>query len=316
MSAEDSGSRLRLVFFGTAAICLPFLGQLNRRFDIGLIVTQPDAVGGRRRKKIVPAVKSFGLEHHIEVIQPETLKDDTVVDRIRSVEPVLGVVVSYGKLIPKRVFRVPECRTVNVHFSMLPFYRGAAPVQRALEQDDTSTGITIFEIVKKLDAGDIWAQKEMDIQPEDTTQTLWDRMSREGAVFLCDTIEDIVQGRIKKQPQDHDLATFAPIVNKEEGDVDWNHTARRLVNKFRAFTPWPGLCCKVRDKLFKLTRLAVAEETHRRKPGDVLSMDKKRLNVCCGEGTVLEVLELQPQGKKPMTPYCYCLGNELPDCLV
>lgn len=308
--------KARVVFFGTPAICLPFLEQLVERFHVPLLVSQPDAVGGRRRKTIVPAVKSFGQEHGIRVIQPETLKDDAVVEQIALLRPDLGVVVSYGKLIPKRVFTIPAHRTVNVHFSRLPYYRGAAPVQRALLNGDTKTAITIFEIVKKLDAGDIWAMKDFDIQPDDTTQGLWDRMSREGAGFLCDTVADIIAGHIQKKPQVHEKATLAPMVRKEEGVADWNLSAHQLVNMYRAFCPWPGLCCSIRDKTFKLTRVALAVETHDQNPGDVLKMDKKRLQVCCGEGTVLDVLELQPQGKKPMTPHCYCLGNELPDCLV
>lgn len=308
--------RARVVFFGTPAICLPFLHELVNRFDVSLLVSQPDAVGGRRRKTIVPAVKTFGLERGIPVIQPPTLKDDAVVHEIAGHAPDLGVVVSYGKLIPKRVYTLPVHRTVNVHFSRLPYYRGAAPVQHALLNGDTSTAITIFEIVKTLDAGDIWAAKDIAIHPEDTTQTLWDRMSRDGAEFLCDTAADIIAGRIKKTPQDHEKATLAPMIRKEQGAVDWNKTAAQLVNMYRAFTPWPGLCCTIKEKTFKLTRVAAVKATHSRKPGDVLKIDKHGLNVCCGSGTVLEICEFQPQGKKPMTPHCYCLGNELPDCLV
>jgi methionyl-tRNA formyltransferase len=304
----------KLVFFGTSAICLPFLEQLHRQFDLRLIVTQPDARGGRRRQLLVPPVKTFALEKGIECIQPGTLKDDTVVDKIAAAEPVLGVVIAYGKLIPKRVFRVPELRTINVHFSLLPLYRGAAPVQRALEQGETQTGITIFEIVKKLDAGPVWAQKEMDILPEDTTESLWQRMSIEGAPFLCRTIDNIIGRTIEKHPQDREKATLAPPVQKEEDQVDWTLTAQQLVDKFRAFTPWPGLCAVVYGKRLKLTQVKVSPLIHDKKPGDVLAMDKKSLLVCCGNGSVLEILELQPQGKKPMTPYCYCQGNQLPEC--
>ncbi|MCP5049985.1 MAG: methionyl-tRNA formyltransferase [bacterium] len=306
----------KLVFFGTSGICLPFLERLHDAYDIPLIVTQPDAVGGRKRKLIVPAVKTFALEHNIEVIQPETLKDDAIKEKIGGIEPVLGVVIAYGKLIPKRIFRVPEFRTVNVHFSKLPMYRGAAPVQRALENGDERSATTIFEIVKKLDAGAIWAQKEMDILREDTTETLWQRMSEEGAGFLCDTVEGIINGSLTKVPQDHEKATLAPPIEKSEGRADWGLSAERLVNRLKAFTPWPGLCCYAVEKQFKLTRIKVSELVHEREPGDVLGMDKTSLRVCCGEGSVLEILEFQPQGKKPMTPYQYCMGNELPDRLV
>lgn len=309
--------KARLIFLGTSGLCIPFLEELSACFEIPLVITQPDAMGGRqRKKKLVPPVKTFALDHHIDVIQPETLKDDILVERLKGIGPEIGVVISYGKLIPGRIFRVPVHGTINVHFSLLPLYRGAAPVQRAIEHGETRTGITIFEIVKKMDAGDIWARKEIEILPEDTTETLWERMSREGTPFLIDTIEAILENKIGKSPQDHEKATYAPIVQKEEGLVDWQSTARQIYDKFRAFTPWPGICRRVGEKLFKLTKINVSGLTHDKNPGDVLSRDKQSLKVCCGSGTVLEILELQPQGKKPMTPYCYCLGNELPDCLV
>jgi methionyl-tRNA formyltransferase len=307
-----------LVFLGTPGICIPFLELLKEHFNISLIITQPDTMGGRnRKKKIIPAAKTFALENNIEVIQPEILKDDTLVEKIMQIEPFIGVVISYGKIIPKRIFKIPEYGTINIHFSLLPYYRGAAPVQRALENGDTKTGITIFEIVKKMDAGDIWTQKVIDIFPEDTTAALWNRMSHEGAPFLIDTIKNIIEKKIGKYPQDHEKATYAPMVQKEEGTIDWlNLTAQQIYNKFRAFTPWPGICFFSPGKTFKLTKIKVSALTHDKQPGDILSWDKESLKVACSQGTVLEVLELQPQGKNPMTPYCYCLGNELPDCLL
>ena len=312
---EKKEKKEPLVFFGTPALCLPYLEQLHNQFDIRLIVTQPDSKGGRRKQVIQPPVKIFALEHNIPVIQPHSFKEESIIETISAVEPVLGVVIAYGKLIPKRIFRIPKCRTVNVHFSMLPLYRGAAPVQRGLENGDPTSGITIFEIVRKLDAGKIWAQKEMPFLPDDTTETVWKRMSEVGAPFLTDTIHNIISGTIQKQPQDHDRVTLAPPILKEEGQVSWDLTAQQLYNKFRAFTPWPGLCCTVCGKMIKLTQIKPMDISHDQQPGDVFCMDKKSLQVCCGEGTVLEVFQLQPQGKKPMTPHCYCMGNQLPDCL-
>ena len=307
-----------LIFLGTAEICLPFLELLKEHFNISLIITQPDTMGGRNRKqKIIPASKTFALANNIEVIQPETLNDDTLVEKIKPIEPFIGIVIAYGKLIPGSLFMIPQYGTVNVHFSLLPYYRGAVPVQRALENGDTKTGITIFEIAKKMDAGDIWAQKEIDILPADTTGALWERMSQEGAPFLIDTINKIIDKKIHKYPQDHEKGTEAPMVRKEEGIIDWkNLTAQQIYNKFRAFTPWPGICFCSKGKTFKMTKVRVSALTHDKQPGDILSWDKQGLKVGCSQGTVLEVLELQPPGKKTMTPYCYCMGNELPDCLL
>ena len=203
-----ANKKANLIFLGTPKICIPFLELLKEYFDISLIITQPDTMGGRnRKKKIIPAAKTFALENNIEVIQPETLKDDTLVEKITQIHPFIGTVISYGKIIPKRIFKIPQYGAINVHFSLLPYYRGSAPVQRALENGDSKTGITIFEIVKKMDAGDIWAQKQIDIFPGDTTGTLWERMSHEGAPFLIYTIKKIMEKKIHKYPQDHEKAT-------------------------------------------------------------------------------------------------------------
>lgn len=304
-----------ILFFGTSAICLPFLEGLLQEYTLPLIITQPDSVGGRNRQAIVPAVKSFALEHHIPFLQPQSLKEESIATAIATIQPQLAVVIAYGQLIPKAIFKLPPCGTVNVHFSILPAYRGAAPVQRALENGDRQSGITIFEIASRLDAGPIWAQKEIDILPEDTTPSLWERLSTIGAPFLNETIHGILAGQLQKIPQDHCRATLAPPILKEEGTVQWNLTAQQLVNKYRAFTPWPGLNCEIKCKWFKLTHVKVSPLTHHQQPGDVLSMDKNALNVCCGQGTVLEILEFQPMGKKAMSPYCYCRGNQLPECL-
>ncbi len=303
----------KLVFFGTSDICIPFLEMLRDDFQLQLIVTQPDAVGGRNRKTpIIPPVKTFALENSIPLEQPEILKDERLVDQIKGLEPVLGVVIAYGKLIPGSLFKIPTYRMVNVHFSMLPSYRGAAPVQRAIENGDSTTGITIFEIVKKMDGGLIWAQREFTISPEDTTKLLWKKLSLEGVGFLRETIMGILGGTLRQYPQDESKATYAPPVRKEESRVDWNLTAQRIIDKARAFTPWPGVCCGVGEQRFLLGKLKVSGLSHDKEPGQVLDMDKKSLKVCCGGGTVLEVLELQPPGKKSMSPFCYCLGNRLP----
>jgi methionyl-tRNA formyltransferase len=287
--------------------------MLRDNFQLQLIVTQPDALGGRNRKTpIIPPVKTFALENNIPLEQPEILKDEQLLQKIKTQEPVLGVVIAYGKFIPASLFQIPTYRMVNVHFSMLPAYRGAAPVQRAIQNGDSMTGITIFEIVKKMDAGPIWAQKEFPISPEDTTELLWKALSLQGAAFLKETINGIIEGRLRQYPQDESKATYAHPVRKEESHVDWRQTAQQIINKARAFTPWPGVCCGVGEQRFLLRKIKLSGLSHDKEPGQVLSMDKESLKVCCGGGTVLEVMELQPPGKKNMSPFCYCLGNRLP----
>lgn len=303
----------KLVFFGTSDICLPFLEMLRADFQLALIITQPDSFGGRNYKtRIIPPVKTFALENSIPLEQPEKLNDEGLIAKIKDIEPVLGIVIAYGKFIPGTIYKIPQHRMINVHFSLLPFYRGAAPVQRAIANGDSNTGITIFEIAKKMDAGPIWAQMEYPILPVDTTESLWKKLSDVGVSFLKETIQGILSAKLRPYPQDESKATYAPPVKKEEGYVDWNLTSPRIVDKARAFTTWPGISCWVDDRRFNLTKVKTSGLSHDKEPGDVLIMDKESLKICCGHGTVLEVLEWQPPGKKPMTPFSYCLGNQLP----
>ena len=255
-----------LIFFGTAAIAVPFLRALKDTFDLRLIITQPDAVGGRSRKLLPPAVKSFAAAEGIPCIQPERLRAPEVRERIFTCSPRIAVVVAYGKIIPKSIFSLPEHHTVNVHFSLLPSYRGAAPVQRAIENGDTATGITIFEIDRRMDTGDIWAQRRYPIGAAETSAAALERLSREGAPFLVDTLGDILSGGLKKTPQDHSRATLAPAITKEEGRADWTDPAPKLVNRLRAFTPWPGLYFYAGEKMFKIKEMTAQAEGERNEP--------------------------------------------------
>lgn len=304
-----------IVFFGTPQICIPFLEVLVKKYTVCLIVTQPDSRGGRRRKPIIPAVKNFALNHGISFIQPEKLKNQQVEEEIAKADPIISVVVSYGQFIPKSIFQIPRFGTINVHFSLLPRYRGAAPVQRALEMGENVSGITIFEIDRKMDTGDIWAQKKVVIGAHDTTASLLERMSQVGASFLVETIGNILGGKIRKRPQQHDLATYAPPVLRGEGKIDWHLTAEEIYNKFRAFTPFPGLFFYADDCCFKIKDATVSSLTHEVEPGTILDLDRKGLRVGCGQGTILEIVVFQPECKKPMSPYCYSLGNDLPEKL-
>jgi methionyl-tRNA formyltransferase len=309
----------KIVFFGTSAIGLSFLHFLQESFDIRMVVTQPDAPGGRGRQLICPPPKSFARENSCQLEQPDKLRDPVFIRNLKAIRPDIGVVVAYGKLIPEAVYTIPRFHTINVHFSLLPRYRGAAPVQRALENGEETTGITIFEINRRLDAGDIWSRKEFDIFPEDTSATLMDRLSREGAPFLIRTIRDILENKIVKIPQNHEQATLAPPLRKEEGRVDWNLTAAQLKNRFRAFTPWPGLFFTLKQRLVKIKKITPLEITpdlgrlmKGRSPGETVKMDETGLVVCCGGPSLARIEEFQPEGKKSMTPYCFSLGNPLP----
>lgn len=304
-----------MIFFGTPQICVPFLNKLKDNFEIKLIITQPDSFGGRHKKKIIPPVKSFALEKNIKLEQPENLKNKNIIETIEKIRPDIGIVISYGKFIPETIFKIPRFKTINVHFSLLPLYRGAAPVQRVIENGEKKTGITIFEINKKMDTGDIWSQKEYEISESDTTETLLQTLSIDGSSFLIETVEKIFKKKIKKHPQDNEKATYAKPIQKYEGKIDWNLSAHQIYDKFRAFYPWPGIFFFINNKLIKINKLSPLNTNHDKKPGTILKIDKSSIIICCGCNSVLKILEIQPEGKKLMTPYNFSLGNKLPENL-
>ena len=302
-----------LVFYGTNDIAVPFLEELEKNYRPGLIITQPDSVGGRNRQSLIPPVKRFAVERGIDVVQPKRLKDPELHEKIRGLEPLAAVVVSYGRLIPKALYSLPRYGTLNVHFSLLPLYRGAAPVQRAIENGESRTGITVFEINERLDAGDIWAVMEMEINPAETSAMLFRRMAQAGPAFLRETLEKLFAAEIAKRPQDDASATLAPALDKKEARIEWTRTAMRIYSQFRAFIPWPGLYFTSSSGKMKVKQCHPAGMSHQRAPGAFHSLDRIALRICCGEGTILEIEELQPEGKQPMSPYQYSLGNRFPD---
>jgi len=308
--------KAKVVFFGTPEICIPFLEALKENFILELIVTQPDSFGGRKKKLIEPAAKIFAARNNIPFIQPEKLNAE-VAEEIKKLDPAISVVVSYGKIIPGKIFRIPLHKTVNVHFSFLPEFRGAAPVQRAIEEGSDKTGITIFEIDKGMDTGDIWARKYYDIDPDDTSETLLNRLSREGSHFLINILKKIIGGKIEKISQENHKATYAGILKKGEGRIDWDLPAKKIFNRFRAFYPWPGSFFFMNEKKFTITdaSLSISGEIRKADPGDICSLTKEKMDTGCGENYVLEIRSFLPQGKKEMTPYTFSLGNKIPEKL-
>lgn len=287
----------RVVFFGTAEICIPFLEELIVNFSLDLIVTQPDRRGGRKNKLIISPVKEFAIENNIRYIQPEELNDD-VKRQIERINPDISIVIAYGKFIPQNIYKIPKYNTINVHFSLLPEYRGAAPVQRAIENGDKKTGITIFEISRKMDAGRIWSIDEFSIENNDTTQSLWKKLSKSGAPILINTIKNIFKESINKQRQNHSNATYASPIFKSEGEINWTKNAEHIYNKFRAFHTWPGIFFKMNDKTIKLKEIEISEMEHRKKVGQVLKLDKSGLYISCGDNSVLRIITFNLKGKK------------------
>jgi methionyl-tRNA formyltransferase len=301
----------RIVFLGTAALCLPFLQTLRDRFELPLIVTQPDKPSGRNRMVCHSCVKTFALEHDIPVLQPQTLSDRSVLQAMHQLDPDIAVVIAYGQWIPPSFYSIPTFRTINVHFSLLPAYRGAAPVQRAIQDGLTRTGVTIFELARKMDAGPIWTQFPMDISPKDTTETLWQRMSLRSAPVLIETLETIFSRATAPIPQDETRMTLAPMISKEEGRINWTFPAQTLENTLRAFTPWPGLFFRQQDRVIKVLAAEAVDFPHSACPGQMHALTPQGLDVICGGHSLLRITQIQPPGKSAMTPYCFSQGNQI-----
>lgn len=301
-----------VVFFGTAAVGLPIAKELNKSFRLRLVVTQPDRRGGRNRQLLVPAVKQFAMENRLALLQPPDLREPELELALRRIAPDAAVVVAYGQFIPRDIRDLPRFRSLNVHFSLLPAYRGAAPVQRAIQNGESRSGITIFQLSGRMDAGPVWAREEIAIRPDDTSASLQQRLGERAAPFLRQTLEKILAGAIQPVPQDEAQASLAPAIEKAEGRAGWQLPARRLYDTLRAFTPWPGLFFLLEGQQVKVLAAAVSPREHAAGPGDVLGLSPTALQVACGLGTVLEVSSIQPEGRKAMTPWQYSLGHRFP----
>lgn len=301
-----------VVFFGTAAVGLPIAKELNKSFRLRLVVTQPDRRGGRNRQLIVPPVKQFALENRLALLQPPDLREPELELALRRIAPDAAVVVAYGPFIPRDIRDLPRCRSLNVHFSLLPAYRGAAPVQRAIQNGESRSGITIFQLSGRMDAGPVWAREEVAIRPDDTSASYQQRLGERAAPFLRQTLERILAGVVQPVPQDEAQASLAPAIEKAEGRAIWQLPARRLYDTLRAFTPWPGLFFLLGGQQVKVLAATVSPREHASGPGDVLGLSPTALQVACGLGTVLEVSSIQPEGRKAMTPWQYSLGHRFP----
>lgn len=290
---------MKIVFMGTPEFAACFLKYLKESdfADVVGVVTQPDRPAGRGRVLTPPPVKSLALEYGLPVLQPVDLKAPEFEEELRAFGADLFVVVAYS-ILPKNILGVAKFGAVNVHGSMLPKYRGAAPVQRAIADGLPSTGVTVFRLDEKMDHGPILAQREIIIDHQDTTASLLEKMVAPGCEALDDAINQLITGTEKDLTQDHAQASGAPKLKKEEGLIDFNLPARVIHNRIRAFNPWPGGYGKLGGRMVYLRVTDTPENGPSLTPGAVAFKDK-RFYVGTGEG-LLEVIEIQAEGKKPM----------------
>lgn len=290
---------LTLVFCGTPRFAVPTLEALvHADFPVQLVVTQPDKPRGRGLALAPSPVKQAALALHLPVTQPESIKNnDEFRAQLTALTPDAIIVVGYGRIIPQWMIDLPRLGNINLHASLLPKYRGAAPIQWAIARGENITGVTTMRIDAGLDTGDILLQKEIPIKPADTSETLAPTLAAIGADLTVETLRGLQAGTITPRPQDQEKATLAPILKKEDGRIDFRLTAREICNRMRGFQPWPGAFTTFRGKNLHVWDATTSQHSH--SPAEFV-VDNARLFVGCGGATALELLEVQPEGKKHM----------------
>jgi len=293
---------------GTPGFAVPSLEALSKQYDIVAVVTQPDRPVGRGRRMAATPVKLAAQRLGLRVMQPPTLKDDQVVTQLRALEPVVIVVVAYGEILRREVLSLPSHRCVNVHASLLPRYRGAAPIPAAILQGDRRTGVTVMLVDRAIDSGPILSQRGEPIHDDDTTASLGLRLSRVGAELLLETLPLWLSGQIEPRAQDEDAVTFAPMISKSDGLLDWSQTVRELDLRCRAYYPWPGAFTYWGRRRLKVLRAQPApEKMVDARPGTVVRLTDG-VGVASGNG-VLMLQQIQLAGKRAMSAIEFSRGQ-------
>ncbi len=302
----------RIIFFGTPTFAIPTLkGLVQGPNKIVGVVTQPDREKGRGRKIAASPVKELALQQGLTLYQPEKAKDEPFLECIRDLQPDLFVVIAYGQILAKALLQIPKWGAVNVHASLLPQYRGAAPINWAILKGEKVTGVTTMMLDEGMDTGDILLQTEIPIGEEEATETLYDRLSSVGAQLLLKTLEGMKAGNIHPIPQDHSKATYAPPLKKEDGHIDWKKEAEEIHRQIRAFTPWPGAFTEWGGRRLKICRGEVRKGASYQKAGAVVWMGSDFMEVAAGKDSYI-IKEVQLEGKRRMDVRDFLSGHPFP----
>jgi methionyl-tRNA formyltransferase len=306
---------MRIVFCGTPDFAVPSLKALaaDAGFTIEAVVTQPDRPRGRGKEVAASAVKEAALAAGLHVYQPEKIKSDSAFDFFKRVAPDVVVIIAYGQIIPARLIEIPRLGWINLHASLLPKYRGAAPINWAIVNGEPRTGLTTMQIDAGLDSGPVLLQTVLDVGPDETAPELTQRMSAAGAPLVVETLGKLRRNEILPVPQDQAQATFAPLLKKEHGRIDWSQNARRVYNRIRGLRPWPGAYASFRGQLCHVWGKPVDA------PGDVpppdslgvIAQEGSELYVWCGENSRLRLEELQLEGRKRLAARDFANGARL-----
>ncbi|MGE4542875.1 MAG: methionyl-tRNA formyltransferase [Pedobacter sp.] len=303
-------STIRTVFMGTPEFALPtFQGLIEAGVNLCGVFTQPDRPRGRGKQLAPPPVKELALKYDIPIFQPEKLRDPLAVEQLRKLQPDLIVVVAYGQILPKSVLEIPRYGCINVHASLLPRYRGAAPINKAVVDGEQVTGVTTMLMDVGLDTGDMLIKRATEIGDEETAGELHDRLSLLGREAMEETLLRLCDGTLRPEPQEDAQSSYASMMKKEDGRIDWRCSAKAIHNLVRGLSPWPGAFTLWNGQVLKLGR-TLAEEGLAAEPGTVLSADADGVCIACGQG-VLRVRELQLAGKKKLPAGDFLRGTSL-----
>jgi methionyl-tRNA formyltransferase len=306
---------MRLVFCGTPQFAVPTLeALLQAGHGVELVLSQPDRASGRGLEVQISPVKQFARQHGLALEQPEKIRNNPDLQRrLAALSPDAIIIVAYGRLIPPWMLTLPQCGNLNVHASLLPKYRGAAPIQWAVASGETETGITTMRIDEGLDTGDILLQQRVKILPTQTSVELSPVLANVGADLMVRTLAGLEQGTLVATHQDHSQATLAPILQREDGRVDWGRTARQIFDRWRGFQPWPGAFTSFRGKKLILHAMHVVGDAPEEAAPGTLRRQGNGIQVACGEGSWIDLLELQLEGKRRMPVEAFLHGFSFAD---
>jgi methionyl-tRNA formyltransferase len=303
---------MRILFMGTPDFAVPSLKALvEAGYELCGVFTQPDKPKNRGMKLMPTPVKEFSITHNIPVFQPAKLRDGAALRLIEDLAPELIVVAAYGRILPEDILACPPLGCINVHSSLLPKYRGAAPIHWAVLNGDSETGVTIMHMATELDAGDIIAAASTPIDPNETVEALHDRLAVLGAKLLTETVAAIAAGRAARIPQDHTKATLAPMLSRELSPMDFSRSAWALHNQVRGLIPWPAAVTEFGGTRCKVLATHLSEQRTDKNPGTVLEAGKDGIKMACGGGSVLVIDDLQPDGGKRMKSADYLRGHSI-----
>jgi methionyl-tRNA formyltransferase len=307
---------MKIAFMGTPEFAVTVLeGLLNTKHEVGLVATQPDKAKNRGKKIQYTPVKEKALEHNIKVLQPEKVREnEEFLEELKDYRPDIIVVAAYGQILPKEVLELPKYGCVNVHASLLPRLRGAAPIQRAIIEGDEETGVTIMQMSEGLDTGDMLAKESIKIGTMNYSM-LHDALAEIGARLMVHTLDLIEEGKISPEPQDDSKSSYAKMVFKQEGKIDFTRQPEAVERLIRGFDPWPGAFCEYEDMVMKLWKAQPLCENTGKEPGTIIEVSARGIKIACGDGALL-VSEIQIPGKKRVAVSEYLKGNQIKEGII